>query len=90
MNSTLMMKPLLFGLVAVLPAAAALRDVQVIERADMLAGKSFGAVGAYERIVAKGHFTVDPRLPANRIITDLRYARLTPKAWWNSPPTSIS
>ncbi len=68
------MKPLLFCLAAVMPAAAALRNIHILERADVVAGKPFGAAGAYERIVAKAHFTADPRLPANRIVTDLRYA----------------
>src|SRR4249920_2471629 len=68
------MKPLLLSLVAFLTASAALRDVRVLERASVVAGKPFGAAGAYERIVAKAYFAVDPKLPANRIITDLRYA----------------
>src|SRR6185436_19132198 len=68
------MKPLLLTLLAALSAAGALRDLQVLERANVVAGKPFGAAGAYERIVAKAFFAVDPKLPANRIITDLRYA----------------
>ncbi|MDX1981114.1 MAG: alpha/beta hydrolase domain-containing protein [Bryobacteraceae bacterium] len=48
------------------PAQAALVDVHVVERTDVS--------GAYERIVAKAYFAVDPKIPANRIITDLRHA----------------
>jgi hypothetical protein len=48
--------------------------MHVVERTDVLKGKPFGAVGAYERITARAWFAVDPVLPANRIITDLRLA----------------
>jgi hypothetical protein len=67
------MKPI-FAALALLPLHAAVVDVHVIERSDVLKGKSFGAAGPYERIVAKAFFAVDPLLPANRIITDLRHA----------------
>ena len=40
----------------------------------MLDGKAFGSVGAYERIVGKARFAVDPDDPANAIIHDLEFA----------------
>jgi hypothetical protein len=50
---------------------AAVRAVHVEERSDVLSGKEWGSAGAYERIVARVHFTLDPNLPQNRIIRDL-------------------
>ena len=41
----------------------------------MLNGKEFGLAGAYEKIVAKVHFAVDPNNPHNKIIVDLDKAR---------------
>lgn len=64
----------LLSLLCALPAAAAIVDMHVVERTDLLQGKAFGKTGAYERIKAKAWFAVDPVLPANRIITDIRYA----------------
>jgi hypothetical protein len=55
-------------------AHAAVTRIDVLERSDVLEGKEFGAAGAYERITGKVYFTVDPALPANRIITDIGLA----------------
>ena len=55
------MKPLLFCLVAVMPAAA-LRNIHIVERADIAAERPFGAAGAFERIAAKAD--IRDRLPA--------------------------
>ena len=48
--------------------------IQVIGRSDILDGRSFGSAGPYEKIAAKAYFEVDPRLPVNRIITDIDLA----------------
>ena len=68
----------ILGLVAVLcltgAAPGELVRVEVEERSDVLAGKPFGSTGAYERIVGKVHFEVDPKLEANRRISDLDFA----------------
>ncbi len=56
------------------PLAAAVREVQVIEREDVLQGKPFGAAGPYEAIKARVKFAVDPKLELNRIVTDLDLA----------------
>ncbi|MBL8176112.1 MAG: hypothetical protein JNK48_15650 [Bryobacterales bacterium] len=53
---------------------AAVTTVHVVERDDVLNGKPFGAAGAYERIVARAHFAVDPQAEANRIVADIQHA----------------
>ena len=56
-------------LVPALPAG--LLRIEVSERSDVLAGKSFGAAGPYERLTGKAYFAVDPKLEANRIVCDI-------------------
>ena len=56
----------------------AVTRLQVLERADVLDGASFGSVGPYERISAKAYFAVDPKLAPNRIIADIDLAPRTP------------
>jgi hypothetical protein len=53
---------------------AALVRIEVSERSPILNGKSFGSAGAYERIIGKAHFAVDPMAAANRDIVNLRLA----------------
>jgi len=60
---------LLLSLAALLPAAV--QKIYVVERAD------YGT--SYERILAKAHFAIDPKLPANQIIADLQYAPVDDK-----------
>lgn len=50
---------------------AALLRIELSERSDVLAGKSFGSAGPYERLIGKAYFAVDPANPANRIISDI-------------------
>src|SRR3979411_1642916 len=50
---------------------AGLLRVELSERSDVLAGKSFGSVGSYERLVGKAYFAVDPKLAANQIVCDI-------------------
>jgi hypothetical protein len=66
--------PLLLSLLLALPLAAAVTQIHVVERTDLAGGKSYGNAGPYERITAKAHFTVDPKAPANSIITDIGLA----------------
>ena len=49
-------------------------DVEV--REDVLGGTSLSLAGAYERLVGRVHFEVDPQDSANRIIPDIDYAPL--------------
>ena len=65
------------GCIVLLCGVAALASVvrvEVIDRSDVIDGKSFGAAGPYERIVAKVLFEIDPKQPANRIISDIDFA----------------
>jgi hypothetical protein len=57
-----------------LPAFADVKRVYVLDRTDVLSGKPFGKAGPYERIVAKAHFAVNPKAPANSTIRDLALA----------------
>jgi Alpha/beta hydrolase domain len=70
------MNPMFFrlALIPLLTAAscfAALDYIELSDRTDVLAGKSFGIVGPYERLVGKAYFLVDPKSPANAIIADV-------------------
>ncbi len=53
---------------------AALVRVEVSERSPILDGKSFGKAGAYERIIGKAHFAVDPMAAANGDVVNLKLA----------------
>lgn len=57
--------PLLFC--ALPPAHPAVKHIYVVERTDVVNSR-------YERVIAKAHFSLDPSLPANRIITDIDLA----------------
>jgi Alpha/beta hydrolase domain len=43
----------------------------VAERFSFAEGREFGDAGAYERLVGRAHFAVDPHAPAQRGITDI-------------------
>jgi hypothetical protein len=58
-------------LLAATPAYADIVRIEVASRADVLAGKAFGASGAYETLAGKIYFAVDPRNRVNQIITDI-------------------
>jgi len=53
--------------------------IHVVERTDVLDGKSLGPAGAYEKVIAKVRFALDPKLPANRLIHDLGLAEKNAK-----------
>src|SRR5688500_6470944 len=53
------------------PVHAELVRVELKSRTDVLAGKSFGSTGPYEKLAGTLYFAVDPRHPANQIITDI-------------------
>jgi hypothetical protein len=46
-------------------------ELSITERFLFADGHEFGSVGAYERIIGRAHFAVDPEAPARRGITDL-------------------
>ncbi len=49
-------------------------SVEITERSAVLDGKAFGKAGAYERVIGRAHFEVDPKAKANGIIHDLELA----------------
>jgi len=67
-NNETMTRWLCASLFVLLPAAqSAVQHIYVVERSDVAGTR-------YERIIAKAHFALDPKLPANRIITDIDLA----------------
>ena len=52
-------------------AQAEVTRIEIASRGDVLGGRPFGAAGAYEKIVGKAFFALDPSLPANRSIVDI-------------------
>jgi hypothetical protein len=61
-------------LLGVVPARAEVTRVDIQRREDVLAGKSFGTAGPYEKLVGKVYFAVDPANPHNKVIVDLEKA----------------
>jgi hypothetical protein len=49
--------------------------IQVTSRQNVLGAKSFGAAGAYEKLVGKVYFAVDPENPHNEVIADIDKAQ---------------
>src|SRR3990170_3750873 len=58
---------------ALLPGTirAEVTRVEILSREDVLGGKAFGTVGAYEKLHGKVYFAVDPNNEHNKIIADL-------------------
>ena len=46
-------------------------DLSISERFAFADGHKFGSVGAYERLVGRAHFAIDPSAPAQQGVTDL-------------------
>src|SRR6185312_16130058 len=64
----------LISLIAVLAPSmtrAEVMRVDISSRQDVLGGKAFGTVGAYEKLSGKVYFAVDPNNPHNKIIADI-------------------
>src|ERR1051325_2216227 len=61
----------LASLFAVALAHAGIVRLDIKERSDILDGQAFGNAGAYERIVGKAYFAINPKLPANQAIVDI-------------------
>jgi hypothetical protein len=62
------------ALLSATPALAAVERIDIIERVPFAEGESFGEVGAYEKIRGIAHYALDPDLPANQTIADLKLA----------------
>ena len=58
---------------AVVPTSvrAEVTRVEITNRQDVLNGKAFGNVGAYEKLSGTVYFAVDPNNPHNKIIVDI-------------------
>src|SRR5215831_9853258 len=58
------------------PVASQARIVrlEIAEIKPAFGGRSFGTVGAYERITGKAYGEVDPKSPSNEIIQDIKLA----------------
>ena len=55
-------------------ASAEVVRIDITKREDVLGGRSYGAVGVYEWIEGRAHFTLDPHNPKNDNIVDLKLA----------------
>ncbi len=64
---------LAFALNAFVATAEVVR-IDISKREDVLGGRSYGAVGVYEWIEGRAHFTLDPDNQRNDIIVDLKLA----------------
>ncbi len=62
-----------FALDASIASAEVVR-IDISKREDVLGGRSYGAVGVYEWIEGRAHFTLDPQNPKNDNIVDLKLA----------------
>jgi hypothetical protein len=65
------LKTLIVVLLVAAPAYADVVRIDVKSRADVVAGKAYGASGAYEKLMGTIHFAIDPRNPVNQIIADI-------------------
>jgi hypothetical protein len=58
-------------------ASAEVTRVEVLSRSDLLGARAFGLAGAYEKIIAKVHFAVNPNNAHNQVIVDLNKIPVT-------------
>jgi hypothetical protein len=65
---------LLYGVFAVESTDAAVERFEISSRVSFANGKTFGDIGAYERIEGTVHFTLDPNSPQNNNVVDLNLA----------------
>jgi len=77
----------LFAALAPAMTRAEVMRVEISSRQDVLGGKAFGTVGAYEKLSGKVYFAVDPKLPANRGIVDIDLAPRNAASRSTSRPT---
>jgi hypothetical protein len=56
------------------PVRADVTRLRIERREVILNGKTWGAAGAYEKLIGKVDFALDPKLPQNQIIVDLDLA----------------
>src|SRR5215469_15300171 len=51
-------------------------ELAISERFAFAGGHEFGSAGAYERLVGRAHFAIDPKAAVQKGITDLEHAAL--------------
>lgn len=56
------------------PVSGGVTKIEIRKRLPYAEGRSFEGVGAYQRLLGRVHFAVDPSLEANRRIVDLKLA----------------
>ena len=64
----------IFASLLITPVSAEVTRFEITQREPFADGKAFGAVGAYERIAGRVHFELDPELPQNQHVIDLKLA----------------
>src|SRR5262245_37292777 len=77
MNAMHRSRPLLCAVLLLLPAwraQAEVTRVEIASRTDVAGGREFGLAGAYEKVVGRVYFEVDPANAHNRIIADVERA----------------
>ena len=67
----IVMAAVLFVALCATGARAAVERIEITGRVAFAGGKSFGPVGAYEKITGRLHYAVDPEDPANTNVTDI-------------------
>ena len=67
----MLLRSLIVAMLLATPVYADVVKVEVKSRADVVAGKAFGAAGPYEKVSGTIYFAIDPKNPANQIITDI-------------------
>src|SRR5437764_6151382 len=60
--------------IAAAPADARVVRLRIERRERVLAGRPFGAAGPYEKLVGRVDFALDPNLPRNAAVVDLKLA----------------
>ena len=64
-----------YALLIIAPTSKAeVTRVDVTQRQDVLDGRAFGAAGAYEVLVGRAYFALDPQHARNAAVTDLKLA----------------
>jgi len=61
-------------LIGALPLTSEVVQLEVSEKTPILESRPWGRIGAYEKVVGKAHFALDPANEANRVITDIDHA----------------
>lgn len=74
MNKTMAFLGLLTCILFAAPATAEVTRFEIKNREPFANGKVFGSTGAYERIIGRVYFELDPDLPQNRHVIDLKLA----------------